>query len=67
MGIQKTLEDYSMGICRGKELGNEFEPKADKPTAGSADLCFITQTPLDEVVAVMKSAGIEIIEGLIQK
>jgi len=29
----------------------EFEPKAERPTPGSADLCFITATPLTEVIA----------------
>jgi catechol 2,3-dioxygenase-like lactoylglutathione lyase family enzyme len=28
------------------ESGKEFEPKAHHPTPGSADLCFITKTPL---------------------
>jgi catechol 2,3-dioxygenase-like lactoylglutathione lyase family enzyme len=28
------------------QVGKEFEPKADKPTAGSADVCFITEVPL---------------------
>lgn len=28
----------------------EFEPKARHPTPGSADLCFITDTPLPEVM-----------------
>ena len=31
--------------------GKEFEPKAEKPTPGSADLCFIAATPLREVIA----------------
>lgn len=30
--------------------GNEFEPKALLPTKGSADLCFISETPLTEVI-----------------
>jgi catechol 2,3-dioxygenase-like lactoylglutathione lyase family enzyme len=29
------------------EIGKEFEPKAYKPTAGSADICLITDMPLD--------------------
>ena len=32
------------------QAGREFEPKADRPTPGSADLCFITQLPLSDVV-----------------
>jgi catechol 2,3-dioxygenase-like lactoylglutathione lyase family enzyme len=49
------------------ELGKEFEPKARKPTPGSADLCFITQTPLNEAMAHVKRCGIEIIEGPVER
>ena len=31
------------------EKGKEFDPKATVPTPGSADLCFITPTGLDDV------------------
>lgn len=43
--------------------GAEFEPKAACPTPGSADLCFLTDRPLDSVVNDLKSKGIPIIEG----
>lgn len=33
------------------QLGKEFEPKARRPTSGSADLCLITRTPLATVAA----------------
>ena len=36
---------------------------ADKPTPGSADLCFITDTPLAEVVAHLKECGVPIVAG----
>ena len=49
------------------ERGKEFEPKANKPTPGSADLCFITQTPLDEAMAHVKGCGVEIIEGPVER
>jgi catechol 2,3-dioxygenase-like lactoylglutathione lyase family enzyme len=49
------------------ELGKEFEPKANKPTPGSADLCFITQTPLDDAMTHVKRCGVEIIEGPIER
>jgi len=45
------------------QVGKEFEPKADKPTSGSADLCFITEVPLDEAMNHVRSRGVEIIEG----
>jgi catechol 2,3-dioxygenase-like lactoylglutathione lyase family enzyme len=44
-------------------VGHEFEPKAHQPTPGSADLCFITDIPLAEVIAHLRSSGVAIIEG----
>ena len=43
--------------------GAEFEPKAARPTPGSADLCFITGAPIEDVVAELKAAGVAIVEG----
>jgi catechol 2,3-dioxygenase-like lactoylglutathione lyase family enzyme len=45
------------------QAGKEFEPKAAKPTAGSADLCFITEVPLNEAMDHVRDCGVEIIEG----
>jgi catechol 2,3-dioxygenase-like lactoylglutathione lyase family enzyme len=45
------------------ESGKEFEPKAEHPTPGSADLCFITGTPLRDVIEHLHHYGVEIIEG----
>jgi catechol 2,3-dioxygenase-like lactoylglutathione lyase family enzyme len=49
------------------QVGKEFEPKADRPTSGSADLCFITDVPLGDVMNHIRSKGIEIIEGPITR
>src|SRR3954464_5544227 len=43
--------------------GREFEPKALKPAPGSADLCFISSTPLAEAIEHVKSCGVAIVEG----
>jgi catechol 2,3-dioxygenase-like lactoylglutathione lyase family enzyme len=45
------------------QQGHEFEPKARRPTPGSADLCFIASTPLADVVNHLVSSGVQIIEG----
>ena len=45
------------------QAGREFEPKALRPTPGSGDLCFIADTPLDEVVAHLGRLGVLIEEG----
>ncbi|MBD3883642.1 VOC family protein [Phormidium tenue FACHB-886] len=49
------------------EAGKEFEPKANCPTPGSADLCFITEQPLKQVVAHLRSYGVEIEAGIVQR
>ena len=43
--------------------GREFEPKATHPTPGSADLCFLTDTPLDDVTKRMETQGFPTLEG----
>lgn len=45
------------------EQGCELEPKAVRPTPGSADLCFVTQTPLTEVIAQLTRYGIVLVDG----
>ncbi|MGE5616671.1 MAG: VOC family protein [Bacillota bacterium] len=47
--------------------GREFEPKALKPTPGAIDLCFITEKPLEEVEAHVRSFGVKIVEGPVPK
>jgi catechol 2,3-dioxygenase-like lactoylglutathione lyase family enzyme len=49
------------------QAGKEFEPKAATPTRGSADLCFLTQAPLADVIAHIQSKGQIIIEGPVQR
>jgi len=43
--------------------GSEFDPKSARPTPGSADLCFLTDTPLANWIAHFASLGITILEG----
>jgi len=58
---------YALHFGRQKinlhERGREFEPKADKPCPGSADLCFITNTPLDDVIRHLDNCNVPIEEG----
>jgi catechol 2,3-dioxygenase-like lactoylglutathione lyase family enzyme len=43
--------------------GREFEPKAARPTPGSADLCFLTESSLAEVGERLAALGHPVIEG----
>ena len=47
--------------------GHEFEPKADVPTPGSLDLCFIAGVPLEEVIAHLGEKGVPILEGPVMR
>jgi len=49
------------------EYGKEFLPKADVPTPGSLDLCFIASIPLDEVIARLNAAHVAIEEGPVMR
>jgi catechol 2,3-dioxygenase-like lactoylglutathione lyase family enzyme len=49
------------------KLGAEFEPKAFNVKDGSADLCFIIETPLIEAKNYIESLGIEIEEGIVSR
>jgi catechol 2,3-dioxygenase-like lactoylglutathione lyase family enzyme len=40
-----------------------IDPKAAVPEPGSADLCFITDTPIDEICSHLRAQGIEIEVG----
>lgn len=43
--------------------GHEFEPRAAHPVPGSADLCLITRTPLEQALIHVAECGVEIVEG----
>ena len=49
------------------QAGKEFEPKANHPTPGSADLCFLTHVPLEEVQRHLTACGVPVIEGPVQR
>lgn len=49
------------------QKGKEFEPKANTPTPGSADLCFITDTPIEVVYQELKDKNISITEGIVER
>ncbi len=44
-----------------------FQPAAQMPQPGSADLCFITSTPLIEAIAHFHNLNISIVAGPVQR
>lgn len=49
------------------EAGHELEPKAARPTPGSADVCLLVSTPIDEIVAELRAAGVGVVEGPVER
>jgi catechol 2,3-dioxygenase-like lactoylglutathione lyase family enzyme len=47
--------------------GHEFEPKADHPVPGSADLCLITLDPLDQVIAELAAHTVPVELGPVER
>ena len=64
-----SFGDGRNALCFGSmkinlhQQGKEFEPKARRPTSGSADLCFITSVPLQQVIEHLSCCDVPIIEG----
>ena len=44
-----------------------FTPHAAQPRAGSADLCFLSSTPLDAWLPYLKASGQTVLEGPVQR
>jgi len=49
------------------EAGREFEPKAEAPTPGSADLCLIADGPLKDVIDHLRTCGVPVLEGPVKR
>jgi len=45
------------------EAGHEFEPKAARPSPGSADLCFLIDGTLDDAMKALAEIGVSVEEG----
>ncbi len=45
------------------QAGAEFKPKADHPMPGSADLCLLSDTAVDDWIVYLSDCGVRIEEG----
>ena len=62
-GTTRTALSFGAQKINLHRAGAEFEPKAATPTPGSADLCFLTETPLTDWQAHFAAHGIVVEEG----
>ena len=50
-----------------QQLGRESTLRAEKPTPGSADVCFVTSAPLSDVVAHLNACSVNLIGGPVER
>jgi catechol 2,3-dioxygenase-like lactoylglutathione lyase family enzyme len=66
-GTGRTALRFGTSKINLHEAGSEFEPKALRPTPGSADICLIVDDDLATVIAGVTGAGITIEEGPVDR
>ncbi len=49
------------------ELGNEITPNAKNAIPGSADLCFISETSVEDILEFFRESGVEIVAGPVRR
>ena len=62
-GTERVALKFGAQKINLHQAGAEFEPKADTPAPGTADLCFLTDTPLDQWQDHLAAQGVEVEEG----
>ena len=72
MGIQQYGEGrFALQFGNQKinlhQYGKELEPKAKFSIPGSADLCFVTKTPLHRVIQELQENAIDVFEGPVER
>ena len=50
-----------------QRVGRESTLIADKPTSGSGDVCFVTSTSINDVVAHLNACGVKLIGGPVER
>lgn len=48
-------------------IKNDYDTTAAKPTPGSADICLITEVPVENVIAHLNDCQVDIISGPVPK
>jgi catechol 2,3-dioxygenase-like lactoylglutathione lyase family enzyme len=73
MGMQKTTSPegrvalkFGTQKLNLHQKGKEFEPKAEYPTPGAIDICFITNDPVEQVKTELENKNIQT-QGLFER
>ena len=66
-GTGRTALAFGRSKVNVHKAGHEFEPKAHRPTPGSADLCLIAADPLEQVIEELTAHHVPIEEGPVER
>ena len=66
-GAGRTALAFGTSKINLHQAGHEFEPKARRPTPGSADLCLIVTDGIPAVMAELAAAGVETEAGPVER
>ena len=72
LNMEPNRSDGRVALCFGNQrinlhqTGKERSPHAQHPTPGSADICLITESPIDDLVAHLKT-HVTIEEGPVRR
>jgi catechol 2,3-dioxygenase-like lactoylglutathione lyase family enzyme len=66
-GAGRTALAFGRSKINLHRAGHEFEPKAHRPTPGSADLCLIADGPLEQVIEDLAARGVPVEEGPVER
>jgi len=59
-GSGRTALTFGTSKINLHQAGHEFEPKALRPTPGSADVCLIVDDDMTQVLAELATAGVPV-------
>jgi catechol 2,3-dioxygenase-like lactoylglutathione lyase family enzyme len=66
-GAGRTALAFGHSKINLHQAGHEFEPKAHRPTPGSADLCLIAADPLERMIGELTAHDVPIEEGPVER
>jgi catechol 2,3-dioxygenase-like lactoylglutathione lyase family enzyme len=66
-GPGRTALTFGTSNINLHRAGQEFEPKALRPTPGSADICLIVDDDIAEVMAQLATAGVSVEAGPVER
>ena len=66
-GTGRTALAFGRSKVNLHKAGHGFEPKAHRPTPGSADLCLIAADPLEQVIEELAAHRVPIEEGPVER